>query len=165
MTGVISTERLLLTPLHADDAEAMAGVLADPDLYVFTGGAPPTVDELRARYERQTVGRSPDGRERWLNWVVRTASDRAPVGYVQATVVHDGGLAEVAWVVGTPWQGRGYAGEAARAVVGWLREHGVRRIVAHVHHDHAASAAVALVAGLAPSGVYDDDEQRWVLER
>ncbi len=65
----------------------MVAVLSDPSLYEFTGGTPPTLEELTARYARQAVGHSPDGTEQWLNWVVLL--DSAPVGYVQATVVGD----------------------------------------------------------------------------
>ncbi|MBD4582337.1 N-acetyltransferase, partial [Xanthomonas citri pv. citri] len=41
---------LSLRPLRVDDAEAMAAVLADSDLYTFTGGTPPGEEELRQRY-------------------------------------------------------------------------------------------------------------------
>ncbi|MDX2290691.1 MULTISPECIES: GNAT family N-acetyltransferase, partial [Streptomyces] len=61
---------------------------------------------------------------------------------------------------GTAWQGRGYASEAARALVGWLRPR-VRTVVAHVHPDHAASAAVARAAGLVPTDEVQDGEVRW----
>lgn len=43
----IETDRLVLTPLREDDADEMVKVLASPDLYVFTGGEPPTLDDLR----------------------------------------------------------------------------------------------------------------------
>ena len=41
--------RLTLEPLRVDHAPAMVEVLADPALYEFTGGRPPTLDELTAR--------------------------------------------------------------------------------------------------------------------
>lgn len=62
---------------------------------------------------------------------------------MQATLTDDGRVAEVAWVIGTEWQGRGIAREAAEALVALLLEHGAHTIVAHVHPDHTASAAVA----------------------
>ena len=89
----------------------MVAVLSDPSLYEFTGGTPPTLEELTDRYTRQAVGHSPDGTEQWLNWVVLL--DSAPVGYVQATVVGDS--AEIAWVISPSVQGRGLATEAARS--------------------------------------------------
>ena len=52
---------LSLRPLRVDDAEAMAAVLADPDLYTYTGGTPPGEKELRQRYAILARGRSEDG--------------------------------------------------------------------------------------------------------
>jgi RimJ/RimL family protein N-acetyltransferase len=149
------TERLALLPLQVEYAEEMAGVLAAPELYAFTGGEPPTAVGLAERYERQIKGPDRPG-EYWLNWILQ---DDALVGYVQATVTDD--EAEIAWVVGTPWQGHGYAKEAAVGLVTWLAAHGVRRIVAHVHPDHAASAAVTAAAGLTRTEVVQDGEYRW----
>ena len=38
--GTIGTERLLLTPLGAGDADELVGVLADPGLHEFIGAGP-----------------------------------------------------------------------------------------------------------------------------
>jgi RimJ/RimL family protein N-acetyltransferase len=158
---VIRAARLDLVPLTVADAAEMAGVLSAPELYGFTGGAPPTEGELRDRYARQAAGRSADGRQEWRNWIIRERPGRAGVGYVQATITEAGTHAEIAWVVGLPWQGRGYASEAARALVGWLDRHGVRAITACIHPDHAASAAVASRAGLSPTPLIRDGERLW----
>jgi len=64
--------------------------LADPRLYEHTGGEPSGLDELSDRYERQAVGHSPDGRERWLNWIVRLRPGAEAIGFVQATVAGAG---------------------------------------------------------------------------
>lgn len=161
--GPIEGARIVLTPLAVGDAEEMAGVLGGEQLYAFTGGHPPTAGELRARYARQVAGRSADGREEWRNWIIRRAADGQAVGFVQATIAERAGeeIAEIAWVVGLAWQGNGYAGEAARALVAWLDARGVAAIQAHIHPDHAASAAVARAAGLRPAGQVEDGEQVW----
>lgn len=163
----LTSDRLLLEPLRVDHAEAMAPVLSDPDMYVFTGGAPPTVDELRRRYARQVVGASADGSQRWLNWVVLRRTGRESVGeavgFVQATVADANGApeAEVAWVIGTAHQGNGFAHEAAGLMTTWLRQQGVVLIFAHVHPDHGTSAGVAERIGLAPTDRVEDGEVRW----
>ena len=51
----LETLRLTLEPLRVDHAEEMAPLLADAELYTFTDGGPPTLEELRARYVRQVV--------------------------------------------------------------------------------------------------------------
>ncbi|TDO47169.1 RimJ/RimL family protein N-acetyltransferase [Kribbella sp. VKM Ac-2527] len=152
------TERLALLPLRVEYAEEMAKVLASPDLYTFTGGEPPTADVLTERYGRQLSG---PGRaeEYWLNWVISSLEDDALVGYLQATVTPD--AAEIAWVLGVDWQGRGYAKEAATGLVDWLRAQGAGRIVAHVHPDHTASAAVATAVGLHRTDQLDNGEHLW----
>ena len=154
----ISTDRLDLLPLRVDHAEEMAAALSDPALHTFTGGTPDTPEALRSRYHRLTAG-SPDPAVSWLNWVIRLRTDSCLTGYVQATVA--GAVADIAWVVGTPWQGRGIATEAARALVDWLTRQRVPTVIAHIHPDHHASAAVATAAGLLPTDIRQDDEIRW----
>lgn len=115
------------------------------------------------RYTRQVVGRSPDGSQRWLNWVLRHRDNGQAVGTTQATVSEqqDRLTADVGWVIGTSQQGQGYAHEAAQAMVGWLRLHGVEVVIAHVHPRHQASMAVARAVGLVPTDAIVDGEVRW----
>ncbi|MFG1626282.1 GNAT family N-acetyltransferase [Kribbella sp. NPDC049227] len=156
MITPFQTARLAMLPLKVEYAGQMAKVLADPALYTFIGGEPPTVERIEARYRRQLEGPGrPD--EHWLNWVIQ--HDDELVGYVQATVT--GSTAEIAWVIGTQWQGRGYAKEAAQGLVAWLNAQGLMRIIAHVHPDHAASAAVTTAAGLTRTDQLDDGEYLW----
>ncbi|MFJ5732327.1 GNAT family N-acetyltransferase [Streptomyces paradoxus] len=158
----ISTGRLDLLPLRVEHAEEMAAVLSDPALHTFIGGAPDTPQGLRSRYRRITAG-SPDPAVSWLNWVIRLREESCLTGTVQATVRRcgHGTVAEVAWVVGVPWQGRGIAVEAARGLVDWLGGQPVHAVVAHIHPEHRASAAVATAAGLTPTGAWHDGEVRW----
>ena len=111
--GGLLTARLELEPLRVEHAPEMAPLLDDARLHLFTGGCPGTLEDLRVRYARQVVGRSPDGRQRWLNWVARQRSDGAAVGIIQATVTDDDRTAELAWTIAVAFQRRGYAREAA----------------------------------------------------
>jgi RimJ/RimL family protein N-acetyltransferase len=141
----------------------MAPLLNDPALHRYIGGRPPTRGELRARYRRQSAGRSPDGREAWLNWVVRHRASARAVGIVQATLRRDGEhvTAELAWVIASRYQHRGCASEAALGMATWLSRQGVQRLVAHVHPEHQASMRVAERLGLAPTEVVVNGEIRW----
>ncbi|MET0817500.1 MAG: GNAT family N-acetyltransferase [Solirubrobacteraceae bacterium] len=146
-------------PVRLEPAAELAPLLADRGLHAFTGGEPDSPAELHARIARQVRGRSPDGRDVWMNWVLRDGAEA--VGTVQATIRPDG-VAEVAWVVFTAFQGRGYAREAAIVLVEWLLASGrAEAVAAHIHPDHAASAAVARAAGLAPTGERHDGEVVW----
>jgi RimJ/RimL family protein N-acetyltransferase len=160
--SIIETERLTLVPLQVEDADEMAVVLDDERLHEFIGGHPATANELRAHYARLVAGPARTD-EVWLNWIVRRRADAQPVGTVQATVTSRDGrrCANVAWVVGTQWQSQGFASEAARALVDWLRGERAEEVVAHIHPDHRASAAVATRAGLEPTDDQVDGEQVW----
>jgi RimJ/RimL family protein N-acetyltransferase len=160
----ISTERLDLTPLRVEDAVEMVEVLGDERLHEFIGGRPADLDGLRARYATLVAG-SQNQTEVWLNWIVRRRSDGRAIGTVQATVTAagPGRSALVAWVIGLPWQGQGFASEAARALVDWLREQGIDDVAAHISPQHHASAAVAARAGLHRTGEQVDGEDVWRL--
>lgn len=165
----------------------MVDLLADRRLYAFYDDeSSPTVEELRRRYARQAAGLSPDGREVWHSWIVRERTSGRAVGVVQATVgatagtstasvdtaatPYDGAAsAELAWVIGVPWQGRGYATEAATAVLDAVRGPAsatgddATLVHAHIAPGNAASEAVARRLGLAPTSVVHDGEIRWEL--
>jgi RimJ/RimL family protein N-acetyltransferase len=177
----IRTQRLVLEPLAVHHADEMAPVLDDPRLHDYIGGEPLTRAELRARYAHLVAGPAPFHQEGWLNWIVRRVRDGQAVGYVQATVtpaapgftvgpasagstVTPGpprNTASLAWVIGMPYQGFGFATEAARALLDWLRAHGIGTVVATIHPDNRASAAVAAKIGLRPTGETSDDETVW----
>lgn len=106
-------EAVRLRPLAVEDASAMAFVLADPSLYRYTGGEPPTEGDLVERYSSQVTGHSPDGSQRWINLVVTLGEQL--IGHVQATTPTGGGAAEIAWVIGRP---RPPACEAGRPAAG-----------------------------------------------
>jgi RimJ/RimL family protein N-acetyltransferase len=65
--------------------------------------------------------------------------------------------ADIAWVVGVPWQRRGFAAEAAIRMCESLTEQGVEHFEAHIHPDHIASQRVAVAVGLTESDVIDED--------
>ena len=159
--STVTTERLLLEPLAAAHAVELAPLLDDPTLHTYTGGRPLPVEELRERYEHQVGGRSGDGSQLWFNWIVRDRATHDALGFVQATVEVASGVADVAWVIASQYQGHGYAREAASAMVAWLRASGITTVTAHVHPANEASAAVADAIGLAATPVVVDGEIRW----
>jgi RimJ/RimL family protein N-acetyltransferase len=161
-TEVITTTRLDLLPLEVEHAAEMAAVLSDPALHTFIGGTPDTAQALLSRYQRLVAG-SADPAVAWHNWVIRLRDEACLTGTVQATIgpAGDETTAEIAWVVGTAWQGRGIATEAGRGLITWLGTRSVHTVIAHVHPDHRASAAVATACGLIPTDEVHDGEIRW----
>jgi len=155
----IRTPRLRLEPLAVRDTDALFAVLDDPALHDFTGGEPRTRTELGAWIIAAEPGRSSDGMQSWCNWVVVVFETRSVAGTVQATI--EGDEASLAWVIGTAFQGRGYAKEAAAAIVTWLAERGVSRFRASIHPDHSASGAVAGSLEMRPTDELVDGEVVW----
>ncbi|KUP97171.1 hypothetical protein AC529_08305 [Thermobifida cellulosilytica TB100] len=158
----VRAQRLRLDPLRVEDAAELAGALADPKLWRFVGGAAPDEAGWRERCAALLEGSDEPGVS-WCTWTVREVVGGRAVGMVQAVVGPDvGGLrAVVSWMVGTAWQRRGYAVEAARALVGWLRGRGVRAVSAHIDARNTASAAVARSLGLVRSGGDHYGEEVW----
>lgn len=91
-------------------------VLRDPRLYEFLDEAPPkSVEELAEKLARSEHRKSPDGKEHWLNWVVRGECG-AIVGYVQATVEENKDT-NIAYVFSRAVQGQGIATAAVRSMI------------------------------------------------
>jgi RimJ/RimL family protein N-acetyltransferase len=158
------TSRLEVSPLEQGSADELFAVLDDSSLHDFVGGAPLDRQTLTERFARLASRRSPDGAQVWANWVLRDRTGGQAVGTLQATLPAGGpsaGFAEVAWVVGRPWQGRGLASEAARSLVDRLLQRGWT-VAAHIHPEHLASQAVARAAGLSPTAVTHGGETRWL---
>jgi hypothetical protein len=65
------TRGLTLEPLLEAHAPEMFEILCDPAIYQFENQPPQSKQALAERYARLQRRHSPDGSERWLNWVVR----------------------------------------------------------------------------------------------
>lgn len=113
------TDRLRLEPQCREHAERMFRVLSDPAIYEHENEPPPSVEWLRERFERLETRHSPDGSERWLNWVIARATGEL-IGFVQATV-HASGRAAIAYELHSAHWHQGLAGEAVRAMLEELR--------------------------------------------
>ena len=117
---VLQTPRLLLEPQVAAHAEELFAALSDPAIYEYENQPPRSLEWLRERLAKLETRQSPDGQERWLNWVIGPRGGNL-IGYVQATVFDDG-QAMIAYELASSHWGRGLAGEAAGAMLAELRE-------------------------------------------
>lgn len=138
-------------------AEAMFTILSDDKLYGYTGGNPPRlVADLENWFSALESRKSTSGDELWLTWLMFTVEGGRAIGYVQATVKNF--QADIAWLVGSEWQGVGFASEAAATLALWLVASKVDAISAHIHPNHIGSQKVAEAAGLYNSGQIEDGE-------
>jgi RimJ/RimL family protein N-acetyltransferase len=118
----IATPRLLLESILPEHAGGLFGLLADPRVYEYIDDAPPTtVAALAARFASMVSGPPPHrANERWVNVVVKMKSNGTLIGRLEATVFD--GRAEVAYLVGPEFWGKGYAIEGMSAFQDHLRQ-------------------------------------------
>ncbi len=157
--------RLTLEPLVQAHAAPMFVVLSDPAIYIHENAPPPSEAALRERYARWQRRAAPDGREAWLNWVLRLP-DGSLAGYVQATLPLDG-TAFVAYELASRHWGQGLAVEAVSAMLAELRSrYGVHTFRAVLKAANARSRALLHRLGFASAmpppaalaGLVDADE-------
>jgi RimJ/RimL family protein N-acetyltransferase len=119
----------ILEPQVEAHAPEMFEVLSDPAIYEFERVPPPSIERLAAGYRLLEARTSLDGREHWLNWVVRLPN-RELAGYVQATVMETGASYVAYEFASKHWrQGIGSASVAAMVEELALR-YGVHTFVA-----------------------------------
>src|SRR3989442_2719353 len=152
MMHVIETGGLTLEPQTAAHAEEMFAVLSDPAIYEYENAPPPSLEWLRARFGRLESRLSANGREQWLNWVIRLPSSEL-IGYVQATV-DPSGRAAIAYELSSAYWGRGLAGLAVQAMIAELVQHyQVRNFAAVFKRGNLRSMRLLERLGFSPASV------------
>ena len=126
----VAAADLTLEPQTVAHADEMFAVLGDPAIYEFENEPPPSLEWLRTRYAKLESRQSADGREQWLNWVIRIRTTEL-IGHVQATV-HPNGCAAIAYELASAHWGRGLARQAVEAMIGELAEHHAARSLSAV---------------------------------
>jgi RimJ/RimL family protein N-acetyltransferase len=115
-TNFIS-DRLRYEPIRRSHATEFEPILCDPRVYRFIEGGCPTPAHLQESFIRKEVGAPPErSNERWLDYAVRLAESGLAIGRIEATVLDK--RAEVAYLFGPDYWGRGYATESLK----WLHE-------------------------------------------
>ena len=149
--SAIESATLRLEPLAVAHADEMFEPMSAAAIYDYVPERPPlSVSALRQRYLQLEKGRSANGREQWLNWIVRLHS-RQCAGFVQATI-HPTFTADFAFVFAPEYWGRGVAFEACHAVLPHLaHDFGVRALFATV--DPRNSRSIRLLKRLGFSEV------------
>lgn len=111
----ILAQGLTLEPQVAAHAPEMFKALSDPAIYTYENAPPESLAWLRTRFEKLETRQSADGREQWLNWVIRLPGSEL-IGYVQATVRGDDS-AGIAYELSSAHWGRGLARQAVAAMM------------------------------------------------
>ena len=156
----IEAPRLILRPFREADIPAIVRLLQLPDIARTTLNVPYPYDEDKAR--------------EWLTFQQRER--KAGTGYTFAIVRREDGRlvgaidirpnsrhkkAEIGYWIGKPYWGRGYATEAARAIIRYGFETlGLNRIYALHFTGNPASGRVMQKAGMQFEGVLREDVKK-----
>ena len=142
----LKTKRLRLEPLKKSHAAILFEPLNDSLIYKYIPDEPLTREALHARYAVLERGRSPDGRELWLNWVAFSNDTNAPIGTVQATLAKDG-FASIAYIIFPAFWRKGFGREMVSCIVTYLFEqHKITSLIAEI--DTRNSSSIKLVESL-----------------
>jgi RimJ/RimL family protein N-acetyltransferase len=148
---VIETARLKLRGHRLDDFIPCAAMWADPTVTRHIGGKPFTEEESWTRLLRYVGHWALLGFGYWVVEEKAMGSFAGEIGfanYKRKLEPSLNGVPEIGWVLATEAQGRGYATEAARAVVAWGDAHlGSSRTVCIIHPENLQSIRVAEKCG------------------
>lgn len=138
------TERLFLRPGWIEDAPAIASAIATPEIVRNLARAPWPygLAEAQAFASMEQDPRAP-------HFLLHLPQEGV-IG--SAGFGQHGDDIEIGYWIGQKWWGRGYATEAALALVAIARMLGHRRLVAGHFIDNPASGAVLRKAGFAATG-------------
>jgi RimJ/RimL family protein N-acetyltransferase len=151
----IRSERLFLRPAWPEDWEAIYAGIADERVVKNLARAPwPYLPE----HAQAFAAREPD--RRFPTFLVTLPG----TGVIGGAGIHpdDRGITEIGYWIARPYWGRGYAPEAARALLSIARTLGHCRIGAGHFVDNPASGRVLRKAGFRPTGAV---EKRFSLAR
>ena len=156
MDYALTTERLVLCPVTAADHPALLAHWTLPDVRRFLfDGAALSAAEVSETIEESARDFAAGGYGIWLIREHRRADAARPelAGTVGLRPLDDTGL-EIFYSLAPGSWGRGYATEAARAVVGHaLGTLGLAEVLAEVDEGNTASVAVVKRLGMVPYAV------------
>jgi RimJ/RimL family protein N-acetyltransferase len=159
----LTTPRLILRALRADDLDAFATMNANPEVMRYLG-----TGQTRTRAETWDLMARMLGQ-----WGLRGYGVFAVVEAASGRFIGRSGILyplswpepELAYGLDQPWWGKGYATESAIAIRDWgFATFGFRRLASFIRPDNAGSAAVLRRMGAMRSGMITllgDEAERW----
>ena len=149
----LTTERLAIRSLTADDADGLHRVFGDPEAmrYVGSTGKARTRAQTADSVAQYMAAERANG---FGLWAADRRADGRMIGLCGLTLVEGTGPdVEVVYVLERPAWGQGYATEMARACLGaGFGPYGLDRIIALAYPMNAASIQVMRKAGMRAAG-------------
>lgn len=150
---VIETEHLILRGHRAEDFEAIAAQWADPAVVKYIGGTPSSREASWSRLLRYPGHWQMLGFGYWILYEKNNGAEGAFAGeigladYQREITPSLDGMAEMGWVIAPAFHGKGYAFEAAQAVLKWADTHLDHQLCCIIDPQHQASIRLAEKCG------------------
>ena len=144
----VETARLILRPFVAEDFEAVHAMRSDAEVARYLYQEPLSEEETRDRLARSIASWSSEGD--WLSAAIVERASGATVGDVAFHWVSERDrTAEIGFILDPRHQGRGYATEAARAMLDWaFGTAGLHRVIGRTEARNTASSRVLEKLGM-----------------
>jgi len=162
-TGPIRTERLALRLMTRDDTDDVLAWMSDPEVTRYQLYEPRSRELVVEHIDKVAVADSLADDGDFVEFAIElpaTADDRARVIgclYFKLTSVADSG-AEIGWALTAAYQGKGYAFEAASAVLDLaFTELALHRVHANLDPRNAASIGLCLRLGMRGEAHFVED--------
>ena len=146
--------RVMLRRFQLADAAGFAAYRSDPDVARYQGWDVPYPRAAAERFVRWLLPRHPDTTGEWFQFAV-TLGDGGPLIGDCAAIPQAGDprQCEIGFTIAPEHQGRGYATEATRLLLGYLfAARGKHRVSARCDPRNTASAAVLARLGMRLEG-------------
>lgn len=157
----IQTDRLILRPFGPEDAPDVQRLAGEKVIAAKTQSLPhPYEDGMAEDWIASHEANYAAGKI--VCFAVTERDGGALAGAVGLTVYKDSNAAELGYWIGTPFWGRGYATEAARAVLAFgFEEMGLHRIHARHMASNPASGRVLEKIGMKREGMRRQHFRKW----
>ncbi|MDH4363427.1 MAG: GNAT family N-acetyltransferase [Acidimicrobiia bacterium] len=153
MFAPITTPRLVLRAPEPDDVDALFRRRNDPEVARWQNWTLPWPPVSADKIVADTVAMGGPGDGQWWMVTVVEQAGGETVGDLALHLSNGGRTAEIGYTFASAHWGRGYAVEAAEALVAWLfEEQGVSRVAAMLHPANHPSAMVLERTGFVLEG-------------
>jgi RimJ/RimL family protein N-acetyltransferase len=148
---VLETDRLVLRGHRVGDFDDCLALWTNPEVTRFIGGKPSTQEEVWSRLVRYVGHWALLGFGYWVATEKESGRFMGEIGFADFRRVIEpslDGVPEIGWVIAPHGHGKGYATEAARAVVAWGDGHfGPVRTACIIAPENGPSIRVAEKCG------------------
>lgn len=160
LTPILTTDRLTLRGHRPDDLDALTAMWADPAVYGMIGGKPRAREDVWIRMLRSVGCWTVFGYGAWVVCDRTTGQVLGDMGLLESrrAIMPELTVPEAGWTLVPAAQGKGYAGEAMRAVLDWADGRGLTRTCCIIDPENSASIRLAekLGFGAPVEGVYHE---------